>query len=44
VEGKTHSQVFLLAPPVEARSFRLLLTRPGAHRWGVAELRVDARE
>jgi F5/8 type C domain/Dolichyl-phosphate-mannose-protein mannosyltransferase len=44
VEGKTHSQVFLLAPPVEARAFRLLLTRPGAHRWGVAELRVDARE
>ena len=44
VEGKSHSQVFLLTPPVPARAFRLLITRPGAHRWGVAELRVDARE
>jgi 4-amino-4-deoxy-L-arabinose transferase-like glycosyltransferase len=43
VEGKTHSQVLLLTPPVLARSFRLVLTRPGAHRWGVAELRVDER-
>ena len=43
VEGKTHSQVILLTPPVIARSFRLVLTRPGAHRWGVAELRVDER-
>jgi 4-amino-4-deoxy-L-arabinose transferase-like glycosyltransferase len=43
VEGKTHSQVLLLTPPVEARAFRLVLTRPGAHRWGVAELRVDIR-
>jgi len=42
VEGKTHSQVLLLAPPRVARAFRLLLARPGAHRWGVAELRVDA--
>jgi len=44
VEGKTHSQVLLLMSPVDARAFRLVLTRPGAHRWGVAELRVDARE
>jgi len=44
VEGRTHSQVLLLTPPVDARAFRLVLTRPGAHRWGVAELRVDARE
>lgn len=44
VEGKTHSQVLLLTPPAEARAFRLVLTRPGAHRWGVAELRVDVRE
>jgi len=44
VEGKTHSQVLLLTPPVDARAFRLVLTRPGAHRWGVAELRVDARQ
>jgi 4-amino-4-deoxy-L-arabinose transferase-like glycosyltransferase len=43
VEGKTHSQVLLLTPPVDARAFRLVLTRPGAHRWGVAELRVDTR-
>jgi len=43
VEGKTHSQVLLLASPVGARAFRLVLTRPGAHRWGVAELRVDTR-
>jgi hypothetical protein len=43
VEGMTHSQVFLLTPPVEARAFRLVLTRPGAHRWGVAELVVDTR-
>lgn len=44
VEGMSHSQVFLLTPPVEARALRLVLTRPGAHRWGVAELRLDARE
>jgi len=44
VEGKCHSQVFLLTPPVEGRALRLVLTRPGAHRWGVAELRLDARE
>jgi hypothetical protein len=43
VEGKTHSQVLLLTPPVEARAFRLVLTRPGGHRWGIAELRVDTR-
>jgi len=43
VEGKTHSQVFLFVAAVPARAFRLVLTRPGAHRWGVAELRVDAR-
>ena len=43
VEGKTHSQVLLLTPPLDARAFRLVLTRPGAHRWGVAELRVDTR-
>jgi 4-amino-4-deoxy-L-arabinose transferase-like glycosyltransferase len=43
VEGKTHSQVLLLTPPVDARAFRLVLTRPGTHRWGVAELRVDTR-
>jgi hypothetical protein len=41
VEGKTHSQVLLLTPPVVARAVRLALTRPGAHRWGVAEMRVD---
>jgi hypothetical protein len=28
---------------VDARAFRLVLTRPGTHRWGVAELRVDTR-
>jgi Dolichyl-phosphate-mannose-protein mannosyltransferase/F5/8 type C domain len=44
VEGKSHSQVFLLTPPVEGRALRLVLTRPGAHRWGVAELCLDARE
>jgi hypothetical protein len=43
VEGKTHSQVLLLVSPVEVRAFRLVLTRPGAHRWGIAELRVDTR-
>jgi 4-amino-4-deoxy-L-arabinose transferase-like glycosyltransferase len=43
VEGKTHSQVFLFVAAVPARAFRLVLTRPGAHRWGVAELRVGAR-
>jgi len=43
VEGKTHSQVLLLTSPVDARAFRLVLTRPGAQRWGIAELRVDAR-
>jgi hypothetical protein len=43
VEGKTHSQVLLPTSPVDARAFRLVLTRPGAHRWGVAELRVDTR-
>jgi len=43
VEGKTHSQVLLLTPPVAARAVRLVLTRPGAHRWGVAEMRVDER-
>jgi hypothetical protein len=43
VEGKTHSQVLLPTSPVDARDFRLVLTRPGAHRWGVAELRVDTR-
>jgi hypothetical protein len=43
VEGKTHSQVFLFVAAVPARAFRLVLTRPGAHRWGIAELRVDAR-
>jgi hypothetical protein len=43
VDGKTHSQVFLLAPAVRTGAFRLVLTRPGAHRWGIAELRVDAR-
>jgi hypothetical protein len=43
VEGKSHSQVLLLTPPVLARAFRLVLTRPGGHRWGVAELRVDER-
>jgi len=43
VEGKTHSQVLLLTPPVLARAFRIVLTRPGGHRWGVAELRVDER-
>jgi 4-amino-4-deoxy-L-arabinose transferase-like glycosyltransferase len=43
VEGKTHSQVLLLTSPVDVRAFRLVLTRPGAHRWGVAELRVDTR-
>jgi hypothetical protein len=43
VEGMTHSQVLLLTPPVAARAFRLVLTRPGAHRWGVAELVVDTR-
>ena len=43
VEGKTHSQVLLLTPPVAARVVRLVLSRPGAHRWGVAELRVDER-
>jgi 4-amino-4-deoxy-L-arabinose transferase-like glycosyltransferase len=43
VEGKTHSQVLLLTPPQDARALRLVLTRPGAHRWGVAELRVDTR-
>jgi 4-amino-4-deoxy-L-arabinose transferase-like glycosyltransferase len=42
VDGKTHSQVFLLVPAAPARAFRLVLTRPGAHRWAVAELRVDA--
>jgi len=44
VEGTSHSQVFLLTPPVEARALRIVLSRPGAHRWGVAELRLDARE
>ena len=43
VEGRTHSQVLLLTSPVDVRAFRLVLTRPGAHRWGVAELRVDTR-
>ncbi|PYQ21480.1 MAG: hypothetical protein DMF81_15255 [Acidobacteria bacterium] len=43
VEGKSHSQVLLLTPPAPSRAFRLVLTRPGAHRWGVAELRVDER-
>jgi 4-amino-4-deoxy-L-arabinose transferase-like glycosyltransferase len=43
VEGKTHSQILLLTPPRDARAFRLVLTRPGAHRWGVAELRVHTR-
>ena len=40
---KDPSQVFLLRRPWCARALRLVLTRPGAHRWGVAELVVDTR-
>jgi len=36
------SQVLVLAPPVEARFVRLGLRRAGAHRWGIAELRLFA--
>ncbi|HEY7409816.1 MAG TPA: glycosyltransferase family 39 protein [Vicinamibacteria bacterium] len=36
------SQVFVLAAPARARALRLELARPGAHRWGVAEVWIDA--
>jgi hypothetical protein len=36
------SQVLVLAPPVGARFVRLGLRRSGAHRWGIAELRLFA--
>jgi F5/8 type C domain len=36
------SQVLVLAPPVRARHVRVGLRRSGAHRWGVAELRLFA--
>ena len=36
------SQVLVLAPPVRARFVRVGLRRSGAHRWGVAELRLFA--
>jgi hypothetical protein len=36
------SQVLVVAPPVTARFVRLGLRRSGAHRWGIAELRLFA--
>jgi 4-amino-4-deoxy-L-arabinose transferase-like glycosyltransferase len=36
------SQVLVLAPPVRAPFVRVGLRRSGAHRWGVAELRLFA--
>ena len=36
------SQVLVLTPPVRTRAVRLTLRRSGAHRWGVAELRLFA--
>lgn len=36
------SQVLVLTPPVRARFVRIGLRRSGAHRWGVAELRLFA--
>jgi muconolactone delta-isomerase len=36
------SQVLVLAPPVRARHVRIGLRRSGAHRWGIAEVRLQA--
>jgi hypothetical protein len=36
------SQVLVLAPPVRAAFVRVGLRRSGAHRWGIAELRLFA--
>lgn len=38
--GGPPAQVWLLSPPVAARAVRLQLLKPGARRWGVAELRL----
>jgi 4-amino-4-deoxy-L-arabinose transferase-like glycosyltransferase len=39
-EAGPTSQVLVLAPGVKTRFLRLSLRRSGAHRWGIAELRV----
>jgi hypothetical protein len=41
-EAGPASQVLVLTPPVRARFVRVGLRRSGAHRWGVAELRLFA--
>lgn len=41
-EAGPASQVLVLTPPVRTRFVRVGLRRSGAHRWGVAELRLFA--
>jgi hypothetical protein len=41
-ENGPASQVLVLTPPVATRFVRVGLRRSGAHRWGVAELRLFA--
>jgi 4-amino-4-deoxy-L-arabinose transferase-like glycosyltransferase len=41
-EAGAGSQVLVLTPPVHTRFIRIGLRRSGAHRWGVAELRLLA--
>jgi hypothetical protein len=41
-EAGPASQVLVLTPPVRTRFLRVGLRRSGAHRWGVAELRLFA--
>jgi hypothetical protein len=41
-EAGPASQVLVLTPPVSTRHVRVGLRRSGAHRWGVAELRLFA--
>jgi hypothetical protein len=41
-EAEPASQVLVLTPPVPTRFVRVGLRRSGAHRWGIAELRLFA--